>query len=107
MRHLWFATISLGLVIFAALAHAQKTKQSEWPQRGTILEKIDASSVERIRDEPMQLEIHIASSTIRKYVRLALSHPAHGQNWSTFLRTTTSGCGLPFSHSHRPLLSQI
>jgi transposase InsO family protein len=42
--------------------------------------------VERIRGELMKLGIHIATSTVQKYVRLARPHPAHGQNWSTFLR---------------------
>jgi len=42
--------------------------------------------VERIRGELMKLGIHIARSTIQKYVRLARPHPAHGQNWSAFLK---------------------
>jgi transposase InsO family protein len=42
--------------------------------------------VERIRGELMKLGIHIAMATIQKYVRMARPHPAHGQNWSTFLK---------------------
>jgi len=42
--------------------------------------------VERIRGELLKLGIHIARATIQKYVRMARPHPAHGQNWSTFLK---------------------
>ena len=49
---------------------------------------------ERIRGELMKLGTRVASlpraagrgATIHKYVRLAGPHPAHGQNWSTFLK---------------------
>ena len=42
--------------------------------------------VERIRGELMKLGIRVAKTTIQKYARLARPHPAHGQNWSTFLK---------------------
>ena len=42
--------------------------------------------VERIRGELMKLGIRVPRSTIQKYVRLARPHPAHGQNWPTFLK---------------------
>jgi len=42
--------------------------------------------VERIRGELMKLGIRVPRATIQKYVRLARPRPAHGQNWSTFLR---------------------
>jgi len=42
--------------------------------------------VERIRGELMKLGIRVPRSTIQKFVRLARPHPAHGQNWPTFLK---------------------
>ena len=41
---------------------------------------------ERVRGELMKLGIRVARATIHKYVRLAHPCPAHGQNWSTFLK---------------------
>lgn len=46
-----FAAISLGLVVLAGQAHAQKAQQSGRPQQGTVLEKVDMGTVEKIRDE--------------------------------------------------------
>jgi hypothetical protein len=42
--------------------------------------------VERIRGELMKLGLSVAKTTIQKYIQLARPHPAHGQNWSTFLK---------------------
>jgi len=42
--------------------------------------------VERIGGELLKLGIRVPRSTIQKYVRLERPHPAHGQNWSTFLK---------------------
>ncbi len=46
-----FATISLGLAVFAGQAHAQEAQQSGRPQQGTVLEKVDMGIVVKIRDE--------------------------------------------------------
>ena len=48
-----FATISLGLVVFAGQSHAQKPQQSGRSQQGMVLEKVDMGSIEKIRDEEL------------------------------------------------------
>jgi len=40
----------------------------------------------RIRGELMKLGIRVAKTTTQKYVRLTRPHPAHCQNWPTFLK---------------------
>jgi hypothetical protein len=41
-----FVTFSLGLAVFTGQAHAQMA-----PQQGTVLEKVDMGTIEKLRDE--------------------------------------------------------
>ncbi len=52
-----FATFSLGLAVFAGQAHAQMA-----PQQGTVLEKVDMGTVEKLRDEGLNRS-HIPEDT--------------------------------------------
>ena len=46
---------------------------------------------ERIRGELLNLDIHVAKTTVQRYMRHARPRRGSGQTWATFLRTHASG----------------
>jgi len=90
-------TASYRVRVLRASAYSSTAEMLGWgfrpPQRYVSPESPErtrtgflANTAERIRGELMKLGIRVAKTTIQKYASLARPHPAHGQNWSTFLR---------------------
>ena len=72
-------------------AAARTARPKVTPETITLIKEMAAANrlwgAERIRGELRKLNIHVAKTTVQRYMRQARPPRASGQTWATFLRT--------------------